>query len=351
MEEDEYWPPRILRHADVQAILANSFWRQQRVLADARELLAASEDRIVECSAGVRLLAQHTAAPPSSPRSGSRTGARAGGRIAILLHGWEGSSRSVHVLSAAARLWRAGFRIIRLNMRDHGGTQYLNREIFHSCRLQEMLDAMRWIAGQFPGEPLYLAGYSLGGNFALRIAADSDPAMRLAHVAAICPVLDPEETMDALDSGLPVYRRYYLGKWRQSLERKAEIFPDEYHFGSLRRFNRLRAMTDYFVTNYSEFPDLKSYLDGYAITGGRLAGLAVPSELLLADDDPVVPVGTISRVARPPALAIHRTRWGGHCGYLEDFRFRSWSDDFLLSVFDTGNPIAPGHLEDRVLSS
>lgn len=321
IDEPVYAPPRVLRHADVQAALANSGWRRRRVFAHAEKLLAASEARIVECGQGVRLSAEITTNPHAS------------GRVAILLHGWEGSSRSLHVISAADRLWRAGFHIVRLNMRDHGGTQHLNRDIFHSCRLAEMLDATQWVADQFPGEPLYLAGYSLGGNFALRIAADCSPAMRLARVMAICPVLDPEETMVALDTGLAIYRRYYLGKWRRSLERKAQAFPADYAFGSLRRFTRLREMTDYFVTRYTEFPDLESYLKGYAITGDRLADLAVPSDILLADDDPVVPVATVDRLARPPALAIHRTRWGGHCGYLDDYHLRSWSDDFLADAF------------------
>ncbi|MEZ5565763.1 MAG: alpha/beta fold hydrolase [Gammaproteobacteria bacterium] len=321
MEVVAYTPPRMLRHADIQAALANSAWRRRRVFADAQNLIAASEDRIVECGGGVRLLAQHTANPQPN------------GRVVILLHGWEGSSRSLHVVSAADRLWRAGFRIVRINMRDHGNTHHLNREIFHSCRLAEMVDATRWVADQYPDEALYLAGYSLGGNFALRIATVATPSLRLARVAAICPVLEPEETMIALDSGLAIYRRYYLGKWRRSLERKAEAFPADYTFGSLARFTRLRAMTEYFVAQYTEFPDLKSYLDGYSLTGDRLSTLNVPSDILLADDDPVVPVATADRLARSPALTVRRTRWGGHCGYLGDFRLRTWSDDFLVNAF------------------
>ena len=135
-------PPRLLRNADVQAGLANSGWRRKHVLSEAYDLLAVTQNLIIECMDGVRLSAQHT--PAQQPN----------GRVAILLHGWEGSSASLHVLSAADRLWRAGFRIVRINMRDHGGTQHLNRGIFHSCRLDEMLDATRWVHDQFPGEPL-----------------------------------------------------------------------------------------------------------------------------------------------------------------------------------------------------
>ena len=64
-----------------------------------------------------------------------------------------------------------------------------------------MVDATRRVRERFPDESLYLAGYSLGGNFALRIAATAGPALGIARIAAICPVLDPEETMVALDSG------------------------------------------------------------------------------------------------------------------------------------------------------
>lgn len=314
-------PPRLLRHADVQAALANSRWRRSLVLGEAGNLLAETEDLVIECADGVRLTAQHT--PPRHPN----------GRVAILLHGWEGSSRSLHVLSAADRLWREGFRIVRLNMRDHGESQHLNRGIFHSCRLDEMVDAVRWVRDRFAGEPLYLAGYSLGGNFALRIASAEGPDLGLVRVVAICPVLDPEETMEALDTGSVIYRRYFIDKWRRSLERKAKAFPDEYDFGPLKRFRSLREMTEYFVVRYTEFPDLVSYLRGYAITGERLAPLRVPASILLTDDDPVIPSESASRLARPASLTVHRSRWGGHCGFLLDYRLRTWSDDYLVHQF------------------
>lgn len=321
MTPDRFTPPRLLRHADVQAALANSVWRRRMVLGEADSLLAATEDLIIECNHGVRLTAQHT--PPREPN----------GRVAILLHGWEGSSRSLHVVSGADRLWREGFRIVRINMRDHGDSQHLNRDIFHSCRLEEMVDAVRWVRDRFPGDSLYLGGYSLGANFALRIAAAEGPALQLARVAAICPVLDPEETMEALESGSVIYRQYFIGKWRRSLERKARAFPDLYDFGSLSRFRSLRDMTAFFVTRYTEFPDLESYLRGYAITGERLASLTVPASILLADDDPVIPAGAVDRLARPASLTIDRSRWGGHCGFLLDYRLRTWSDDYLVRQF------------------
>ena len=74
-----------------------------------------------------------------------------------------------------------------------------------------------------------------------------------------------------------------------------------------------------------------TYLNGYALTGERLAGLEVRSVMLLADDDPVIPVEGLSDMHMPAALQVWRSRYGGHCGFLEGLDGSSWMDNFLLN--------------------
>lgn len=313
-------PPRLLRGPHAQSVLASLPLRRPLVARRTRRFLGQSRREILDCGAGVRLLAEHT-----EPATGAATG------TVVLIHGWEGSTQSMYMLSAGARLWQAGFRVVRLNLRDHGDSQHLNRELFHSCRIEEVLGAVRGIQRRFPGERLLVAGFSLGGNFALRVAASARAAgLALERVAAVCPVLDPRETLDALDRGLPVYRGYFIRRWRRSLERKRVAFPEYYDFGELSRFRTLRAMTDFFVRHYTEYPDLDAYLGGYALTGQRLESLEVPAVVLLAEDDPVIPIRGLDRVARPPTLEVTRSRFGGHCGFLADLRLRSWADEFVV---------------------
>lgn len=318
-----FQPPLLLRNPHLQSVLGSLTLRQHRITGAAAAMLAASRSEVIDCGAGVRLLAEHT------PPPGHDTD-----RLALLIHGWEGSAHSGYVVSAALQLATAGFRVIRLNLRDHGGSHHLNPELFHSCRLQEVLDAAVAVQSRFPDEQLFLGGFSLGGNFALRVAAEAPGAgLRLAKVVAVCPVLDPRRTLSALDGGLPWYRTYFLRKWSASLERKRASFPHLYEFGELSRFRTLREMTDYFVRHYTGYADLDTYLRGYAVTGPRLAGLAVPGQILLAEDDPVIPADDADRLARPPTLTVHRSRHGGHCGFLYDYRLRSWIDDYLLQAF------------------
>jgi uncharacterized protein len=323
---NEFTPPPGLRSPHVQSGLARVGLRRIRVRAAARELLQASEDLIADVGDGVRLLVHHT--PPRQP---------AADRVAVLLHGWEGSAMATYILSVSMRLWAEGFRIVRINMRDHGPSHHLNEAIFHSCRLDEVSNAVGWVQDRYPDERIALIGSSLGGNFALRIAARAGEAgLDIERVVAVCPVLEPEETMHALDQGLPIYQKYFMYRWRQSLERKKAAFPKLYDFTRLERFRNLQEMTDYFVRHYTEFADLETYLHGYSLTGERLRNLKVPSTMLLAEDDPVIPVGALARVARSEALSIETTVHGGHCGFISDFSLNSWADGYIVEHLTDG---------------
>jgi uncharacterized protein len=280
-------------------------------------MLAATLDEIVDCGAGVRLLGHF------SPQISTARG------LVILLHGWEGSAAASYVLSTGGRLYEAGFDIFRLNFRDHGDTFALNRELFHSCRIDEVVGAVQRIVATHRAPRAFLVGHSLGGNFALRVAARAPAAgIDLARVVAICPVLRPHSTMRALEEGLWVYRKYFLRRWRRSLLAKAACFPELYDFGNLRTLPTLTATTEFFATRYA-------YLRGYAVTGNALANLAVPTRIIAAADDPVIPIEDLADVAVTKALSVDVFPHGGHCAFIEDYRLRSWLDRAVLEELES----------------
>ena len=286
-------------------------------------LLASARAELLDCGDDVRLLGYHSAATASSRG------------LAVLLHGWEGSADSSYMLSAGARLFDAGFDVFRLNFRDHGNTQSLNEELFHSCRITEVVGAVRAIRACHAVERLFLVGQSLGGNFAIRVAARApDAGLKIERVVAVCPVLQPQSTMRALEQGFWVYRRYFLERWRRSLRAKAAAFPERYDFGDLERFRTLTETTDFFVRRYTEYPDLESYLDGYAITGRALDRLEIPTSLIATHDDPVIPSRDLSRVAPSPALRVSVMPFGGHCGFVDSYGLNSWIDDRILAELE-----------------
>jgi predicted alpha/beta-fold hydrolase len=320
MTQSNFRPPWWLANRHIQSVLASMPPRQWRIRHSARVFCEASQELIVDCGAGVRLLAQ-LSKPSVAPN----------GRVVVLLHGWEGSMDSSYILSVALLLTAQGYTVIRLNLRDHGGSHHLNEELFHSCRLAEVVGAVKSVQQDFPKLSLSLVGYSLGGNFALRVGAEAGAeGITIDKIVAICPVLNPAESMRALDTGWQGYRHYFISKWHNSLLKKSAAFPELYSFEELSRFRSLETMTDFLVTGFTEYPDLQSYLRGYAVTDGRLERLTTETSMLLAEDDPVIPIQGLQDIHRGENLTVHHVLRGGHVGFLESLSPHSWLGDYVL---------------------
>ncbi|MEN9705719.1 MAG: hypothetical protein RLZZ393_1598 [Pseudomonadota bacterium] len=314
-------PSRWLRNRHFQSIYPSLPLQRGLMRRRAAPLLAASSPLLLECGDGVRLQAFHSAPP------------RPDGRLVVLLHGWEGSADAAYILSMGQDLFADGAEVVRLNLRDHGDTQHLNRGLFHSCLLPEVAGAVAEVVRRFPGRQLWLVGFSLGGNFMLRVA--SLPAARgfgLQGVVAVSPVLDPARALDALEEGSPVYRRYFVWKWSRSLRRKQALWPGAHDFGDLLQGAGLRRMTAELVVRNTEYQRVEDYLQGYSITGARLETLAAPAVILAAQDDPIIPAEDLARLAHGPRLRVHVTPHGGHTGFLERLGRPSWANHFVLAV-------------------
>jgi len=288
-----------------------------------RGIERASRECVLDCGQGVRLQGFH------APVAGRERG------LVVMLHGWEGSSSSTYVLSAAERIHARGYAVFRLNFRDHGTSHALNRELFHSCRILEVVGAVRALATRFADRPLFLVGFSLGGNFALRVALRAPAAgIPLTRVVAVNPAISPSSVLDALERWPNIYERYFIGKWRRSLQRKQKAFPGLYDFREWHELRGLREQTRYLVERHSDFATLDEYLDGYSIAGRVLAGLEVPSTLITSTDDPIVPVEDVRAMRASNALTIEIQQGGGHCGYVETLMFRRWIDRRIVEVLE-----------------
>ena len=316
---DDFNPPFWLRNRHVQSMLASTFARRAPITRRSRPVVAVEQELLLDCGDGVRLQCFRSS-PPNEARA-----------PVVVLHGWEGSAQSLYVLSLAQQLFARGFDVLRLNLLDHGDTHHLNRELFHSCRLSDVIGALRAIQQLFPGKQLQLAGFSLGGNFMLRAAAAAAPAgLRIGCVIAVSPVLDPRQTLQALESSFWGYQAYFVRKWMRSLLKKQSVWPGHYDFADVGRMADLRRMTAELVRRFTEFPSLDAYLEGYAIIGGRIDALSVPARIITARDDPIIPVASLRELRTPPCLEVTVTRRGGHCGFLERLTGPTWVERCIV---------------------
>jgi len=325
------WP---LTSGHIQTMLSSSGVRRLLLPRAARTVQEGAEPVLVDGGGGVRLTGAYTAQKVQPQPRG----------LAVLFHGWEGSVDSTYVLQTGSRLLADGWDIFRLNFRDHGDSHGLNEALFHSCRLDEVVHALGEIAQRWPARPLALAGFSLGGNFALRAALHTPRVgIPLSYALAVCPIIDPTEGLFSLEESAPwFYQAYFMHKWRHSLLAKQKAFPQHRYFEMSELKQNLRGLTESLVRRHTDFNSLQQYLDGYSVAGDALMAMQIPATILTARDDPVIPVGAFEQLRLPPNVELDIAEHGGHCGFIRGGSMTSFTDDYIAARFNALAAQAPG---------
>lgn len=329
----DYTPHWLLRSGNLQTVLA------QRVPADAYAVNATQQPLLLDggpdhtgmdSDQNVRLLAYYTPRQPATAPQG----------LVLLLHGWEGCSHSAYNLLVGSALIRAGYHVLRLNLRDHGGTHHLNPGIFYSTLIEEVHTATKQAALLAGDAPFSLIGASLGGSFVVRMALRhaQDPIPNLRQVIAVNPAINPQRASHLLDSH-QLLRRYFRSRWLASLRKKQALFPTHYDFTPLEKIPTIRAMTDWLCKRYSPFPGVDDYLNAYAVPPAAFRDLPVPLTILTAANDPIIHPQDFHDLPRHPLLQAHVLPFGGHVAYNDLFPLRSRLPDLILPFLNQPQPI------------
>lgn len=317
---DTFNPPFYLRSAFAQTFFASSKIRKW----GKNPMLDCAGEKILNPVGDVRLQGFYSPQVERPARG-----------VVLLLHGWGGSVNSAYILPTGKFLYANGFSVFRLNYRDHGDTHNLNRGLFYAVLLDEVFGAARLVAECEPELPFYLMGFSMGGNFALRIArrCGAEPIPNLKHVVSISPVLDPEKTTAAIDQ-YPPLRKYFRRKWARSLLKKQACFPDLYDFSAALARESIMEMTDLLLQSYSDYPGSSAYFRKYAVVGDALADLVVPLTIITAEDDPIIPIADFRALKLSAAAELIVQRHGGHNGFLEGLSGGAWYERYALEIFN-----------------
>jgi predicted alpha/beta-fold hydrolase len=260
----------------------------------------------------------------------------------LLLHGLEGSSCSQYVLGNAARAWAAGCNVIRMNMRNCGGTEHLSPTLYHSGLSADVAAVMQTLAAEKGLSAFALVGYSMGGNLVMKLAGElgEHAPGYLKAVVGVSPAMDLAVSADALHSiSNRVYEWKFLIGLRRRFRRKAALFPAIYSTEGLERIATLRQFDDRITARYSGFLGADDYYD--RASSSRVAPrIAVPTLVLHALDDPFIRMLPSTRAAllANPRVRLVETRHGGHCAFLAPASGYDgyWAEkmllDFLLAV-------------------
>ena len=271
-------------------------------------MLPAPEGRVFEVAPDARVLAQcHWQR------------ARTDAPTVVVLHGLEGSSDAHYMKGVADKAWARGFNVVRLNQRNCGGTEHLCATLYHSG-LSADVDAVVSTLAHEGHRALVVAGYSLGGNLALKLAGEhgAAPPSWLRGVVAVSPVMDLPRCVDALEQPSNViYQWNFVRNLKARMRRKVAAFPGRFSPEPLQRIRTVRDFDEAYTAPFFGFRDAADYY--YRAASLRVVDrITVPTLILSANDDPFVPSQSFADKAltQNPALTVRISPHGGHCAFV-----------------------------------
>jgi predicted alpha/beta-fold hydrolase len=238
----------------------------------------------------------------------------------IALHGLNGSSDAHYMRGLAAKAFGRGLNVVRLNQRNCGDTEQLSVGLFHSGLTADAAHVVHELS-EIDGLPsLAVAGYSLGGNVALKLAAEygTHAPRTLRAVAAVSPIIEIGECVRALERpGNALYQWNFVRDLKRRIRRKERLRPGLFDLGHLAAVRTVRQFDDVYTAPYFGFRSAEDYY--YRASSLRIVDrISVPTLVITAEDDPFVPLQPFHdpKLAGNPHIDLRICEHGGHCGFV-----------------------------------
>ena len=311
----------LFRQGDLQTV-AGRYWPR---FLDERRFPTVS--RFFETEPGTRVLAKVNSLAGRSARAERPT--------VLAIHGLTACDRAPYMLSSAQLALESGFDVVRLNVRNCGGTERLCRTLYHSGLTVDL----RRVVEELAPRPLFLLGFSMGGNIALKLAGEwgGEPP---AHVRAVCAVSAPIELdLCSRNIGRPrnfVYERRFLRQLRAAVRRKHAVMPELFPDPEIAQVESIWEFDERVTAPAFGFADAADYYR--QCSSARFLGdIRIPALLVQARDDPFIPFEAyeLPVLETSPWIALLSPKHGGHVAFLARGRKRFWAIEQALKFFAT----------------
>ena len=251
----------------------------------------------------------------------------------VMVHGLEGSSDAGYMRSMSQLALEAGFAVHRTNMRSCGGTDELSHTMYHAGLTSDTLFLLRHLK-QTATSPIYLVGYSLGGNVALKLAGELGAAGSelLGGVCGISTPIDLGACVKQMSRNENrIYEWRFLSRLKQRIRRRAQQVPDIFPLQDLDKITTVYEFDDKLTAQFFGFGSADNYYETQS-SKNYLGAIEIPALVVQSEDDPLIPF----EIFRHPNLTTNRhieliaPKHGGHLGFIADRAPRFWVDRVIL---------------------
>ncbi len=269
----------------------------------------------------------------------------------LLLHGLEGSSRAEYILGMFRSACRMGWRGVALNFRSCSGEVNRQKRFYHSGETSDLDWVVRRLHQRRPESPLFIVGFSLGGNVLLKWLGENGKACPPAVQAAVAVSVpfDLEVAAHRVDRGVSqIYGRIFLKTLKEKALLKERKYPGLIDPDAVRRITSFAEFDDKVTAPIHQF---KSGLDYWSKNSSQkfLSEIRIRTLLIHAEDDPFLPGDCLprERILRSKWLEADILPCGGHVGFVQGswpWKAVYWAESRavnFLSSFLEGQAVHP----------
>ncbi|MGI9165097.1 MAG: YheT family hydrolase [Pyrinomonadaceae bacterium] len=238
----------------------------------------------------------------------------------VIWHGMEGSSAAVYMLATAQKAFRAGFNVVRMNLRNCGATEHLTPTLYHGGLSEDPRAVVTELIERDGLSKIFLAGFSLGGNLVLKLAGEygEGPPKEILGVCAVSPSVDLDASANLINQpSNRIYQRDFLRRLRKRIYIKKKLYPKLYDTAGIRTIQTIRQFDDRFTAVAHGFANAADYYDRASAL--RVIDLIrVPTLIIHAHDDPFIPFEPLRHpsIAANPYILLLDPERGGHVAFL-----------------------------------
>ncbi len=267
--------------------------------------------------------------------------------LVLVLHGLEGNAQRGYCVETYRAAESHGMASVGLNFRACSGEPNLRARAYHSGETGDLSFVLAGLRERFPHRPIFLVGFSLGGNVMLKYLGETsemEPNGVSGAVAISVPydLAAGARRLETSFLGRHLYTRYFVRSLAEKVRLKAHLLDDAFDLAGIADALSIRAFDEALTAPLHGFSSADHYYRESS-SAAFLGSIRVPTLLLHSMDDPFLPADAVptSEMAANPWLHPVLTPQGGHVGFVSGSigRPRFWGEEsaarFLAGVAAT----------------
>ncbi|ADV48530.1 alpha/beta hydrolase fold protein [Cellulophaga algicola DSM 14237] len=239
-------------------------------------------------------------------------------KVMIILHGLEGSAQRPYIMGSAKVFNQNGYDACAINLRSCSGAPNLLFRSYHSGATEDLDAVIQHILTNKSYDEIYIKGFSLGGNLALKYLGEKREIPKAVKGAVAVSV--PCDLYSSLKQLLLPKNRLYAARFKkhlvEKLRVKQELFPNEISDKDIASIKTLKDLDDIYTSRAHGFTDAIDYYTKSSCLP-FLPNIKIPTLIINSKNDSFLgpECYPYTEAEENKNLFLETPNFGGHVGF------------------------------------